>query len=233
MRERAEVRGNLLAAACADLTQTRLQNCGGTQGSARHNALPPSQHLYSCKLMWNCLCQFFVDPPFCLVTDVNKPRKEMVSLLPGSCSENLGHLLNGLLRFWSHGAAALAGALLLCNSRVWKALPFNAKNGKDRCSLGLVLIPLISQELSCCCRLSSLRLSTRAPLFTCSSRRRVTLPRSELPASGLLLRISGGHKPTLRDVCEAERVDRPHCFTMHRAGITLHKLFAGCDYRLE
>ena len=89
--------------------------------------------------MWNCLCRLFVDPTSCLVTDVIKSSKEMVSLLPGSCSEKLGHLLNGLLRFWSRGAAVLAGALLLCNSHVWKAFPFHVKNGKDRCNLGLIL----------------------------------------------------------------------------------------------
>lgn len=138
MWERAEIRGSLLANACASLTKTLLQNCRGTQGSARHNTLPLSQHLYSCKLIWNCLCWLFVDPPSCLVTDVIKSSKEMVSLLPGSCSKNLGHLLNGLLRFWSHGAAVLAGALLMSNSHVWKALPFNVKNGKDRCNLGLI-----------------------------------------------------------------------------------------------
>lgn len=78
----------------------------------------------------------------------------MVSLLPGSCSENSGHLLHGLWRFWSHGAAVLAGAPLLCNSRVWKALPFNVKNGKDRCNLGLILFLYFS--------LSSLRSSLAA-----------------------------------------------------------------------
>jgi len=93
--------------------------------------------------MWNRLCRVVVDPPSCLVTDVIKSCKAMVSLLPGSCSESLGHLLNGLLRFWSHGAAVLAGALLLRDSRVWKALPFNVKNGKDRCNLGLILFLLL------------------------------------------------------------------------------------------
>lgn len=86
--------------ACTSWTETLLQNCQGPQGSARHNKLPLFQHLHSRKLMWNCLRWLFADPPSCLVADVIKSIKEMVSLLPGSCSENLGHLLNGLLRFW-------------------------------------------------------------------------------------------------------------------------------------
>lgn len=152
--------------ACPCLTKMLLQNCGGTQGSDRPHTLPLCGHLYYCKLRWNCLQGLFVDLPSCLVTDVIESSKETVSLLPGSCSENLGHLLNGLLRFWSHGAAVLAGALLLCNSHVWKGLPLNVQNGKDRCNLGLILFlyffPLISQELSCCC-LSSIRVPE--PLF--------------------------------------------------------------------
>lgn len=49
--------------------------------------------------------------PSCLVTDVIKASEEMVSLLPGSCREDLGHLLDGLLRFWP---LVLSQGLRLC-----------------------------------------------------------------------------------------------------------------------
>lgn len=103
-----------------------------------------------------CLHQLFVDPPFCLVTEVKRSRKKRVSLLPGSSSKNPGHLLHGLACAWLHGAVAVAGVLVLHNSCMWKTLPFNVKNGKDRCGLCLMLFS---------CLLLSSRSSSPAATF--------------------------------------------------------------------
>lgn len=106
------------------------------------------------------------------------------------------------------GGTALAGALVLCNSHVWKALPFNVENGKDRCDLSLILFLLFflsSPRSSLAAAVPHSERQSRSPYLAAQS-----LSRSEPAASALSLGSpEDTNQPSGMSVCLSEPTHIP------------------------